>query len=277
MSFSLGDTMKLPALLAAIGLTALAAFPAAADEAAVKAELKKRIPEAPIDSLHRVPYGGLYEAVIGGEIYYTNEKAEFLVAGSIIDLKTKENITETRMRQVNAIGWNTLPLDSAIKITRGNGSRKVAIFEDPNCGYCKRLERDLMTMSDITVYVLLYPILSPDSVEKSKQIWCSADRGKVWLDHMVRDAAISGDAKCSTPVDKILALGQAKRVQGTPTIIFENGDRVPGAMPLADIEKKFAQMKVASSGAPEGAAPMFAPPAGGAAVSPAPANAPASK
>ena len=264
--------MKLPALLAALGLATLAAIPAFAQEAAVKAELKKRVPEAPVDSIQKVPYGGLYEVVIGGEIYYTNDKADFLVAGSIIDLKTKENITEARLRQVNAIKWDTLPLDSAIKITRGNGSRKVAIFEDPNCGYCKRLERDLITMNDITVYVLLYPILSPDSVEKSKQIWCSADRGKVWMDHMVRDAAISGDAKCATPVDKILALGQSKRVQGTPTMIFENGDRIPGAMPLGEIEKKFAQIKVASSGAPEGAAPAFGGPVSTAPVNTAPAS-----
>jgi thiol:disulfide interchange protein DsbC len=165
----------------------------------------------------------------------------------VIDLKTRENVTDLRMRQVNMIKWDSLPLDQAIKIVRGNGSRKIAIFEDPNCGYCKRLERDLQGVTDITVYVLLYPILSPDSVTQSKAIWCSADPGKSWIDHMVRDTAVSGSSTCATPVDKILALGQAKRVHGTPTIIFENGERIPGAIPVSELEKKFAQVKVAAA------------------------------
>ena len=242
--------MKISAFLAAFGLATLLGMPAHAQDAErVKAELKKRIPEASVDTVRKIPYGGLYEVIVGSDIFYTDAKGEFLVAGSIIDLKTKENVTEARMRQVNAIKWESLPLDNAIKIVRGNGARKIAIFEDPNCGYCKRFERDLQGVSDITVYVFLYPILSPDSIEKSKAVWCSADRAKSWLDHMVRDGAISGDAKCATPVDQILALGQSKRVTGTPTIIFENGDRVPGAIPVADLEKKFAEMKLAANAA----------------------------
>ena len=253
--------MKISAFLAALGFAASLGLAAHAQDAErpkeaavkdtdrVKAELKKRIPEANVDSIRKVPYGSLYEVVVGGDIFYTDAKGEFLVAGSIIDLKTKENVTEARMRQVNAIKWESLPLDSAIKIVRGNGSRKIAIFEDPNCGYCKRFERDLQGVTDLTMYVFLYPILSPDSIEKSKMVWCSADRSKAWLDHMVRDAAITGDAKCATPVDQILALGQSKRVTGTPTIVFENGDRVPGAIPVADLEKKFAEMKVAANAA----------------------------
>jgi thiol:disulfide interchange protein DsbC len=212
-----------------VGLPAFAQDPAAlkSDTERVKAELQKRLPEAPVDSVRRINYGGLYEVIVGGEILYTDSKAEFLVAGNIIDLKTKENITEARMRQVNMIKWDTLPLERAIKIVRGNGSRKIAIFEDPNCGYCKRLHRDLQGATDLTMYVFLYPILSPDSAEKSKQIWCSADPGQVWLDHMVKEAAITGDVKCKTPIDQNLALGQSKQIRGTPTIIFENGERVP--------------------------------------------------
>ena len=242
--------MKISAFFAVFGTAALLGMPAHAQDAErVKAELKKRIPEANVDTVRKVPYGGLYEVTVGSDIFYTDAKGEFLVAGSIIDLKTKENITESRMRQVNAIKWESLPLDSAIKIVRGNGARKIAIFEDPNCGYCKRFERDLQGVTDLTMYVFLYPILSPDSIEKSKMVWCSADRSKAWLDHMVRDGAITGDAKCATPVDQILALGQSKRVTGTPTIIFENGDRVPGAIPVADLEKKFAEMKLAANAA----------------------------
>jgi thiol:disulfide interchange protein DsbC len=249
--------MKLSAFIAALSLAAFVGLPAHAQDAdkgkqdleRIKVELKKKLPEAPVDTVRKVPYGGLYEVIVGGDIFYTDAKGDFLVAGSIIDLKTKENVTELRARQVNAIKWDTLPLDQAIKIVRGKGTRKIAIFEDPNCGYCKRFERDLQGVDDLTMYIFLYPILSPDSVEKSKAIWCAPDRAKVWLDHMVRDAAISGDTKCATPIDKILALGQSKRVQGTPTIVFENGDRVPGAIPLAELEKKFAEMKVAANAA----------------------------
>ena len=240
--------MKISAFIAAFGLAALLGLPAhAQDTERVKAELKKRIPEASVDSVRKIPYGGLYEVLVGSDIFYTDAKGEFLVAGSIIDLKTKENVTEARMRQVNAIKWESLPLDSAIKIVRGNGSRKIAIFEDPNCGYCKRFERDLLGVTDVTVYVLLYPILSPDSIEKSKMVWCSSDRAKAWLDHMTKDGAITGDSKCTTPIDQNLALGQSKRVTGTPTIIFENGDRVPGAIPVADLEKKLAEVKLAAN------------------------------
>ena len=234
--------MRIAAVAATLALATTLALPALAQqEDRIKAELKKRIPEAGVDSVRKINYGGLYELVIGGDIYYTDENATFLIAGSIIDLKTKQNVTEARMRQVNVIKWDTLPLDQAIKIVRGNGSRKIAIFEDPNCGYCKRFERDLIGVSDITVYVFLYPILSQDSVEKAKAIWCAPDRGKVWLDHMVRDSDVMGDKTCATPLDKNIALGKEKRVLGTPTIVFENGERVPGAMSLDDFQKKLAE------------------------------------
>jgi thiol:disulfide interchange protein DsbC len=238
--------MRLSWFIAALSLAAFAGLPVHAQEIdRIKAELKKRIPEAPVDTVRKISYGGLYEVVVGGDIYSTDEKASFLIAGSIIDLKTKENVTEARMRQVNAIKFDSLPLDQAVKVVRGNGSRRVAIFEDPNCGYCKRFERDLMGVNDLTVYVFLYPILSPDSLDKSKLVWCSPDRAKAWLDIMVRDTAVSGSTTCATPLDQNLALGKEKRVTGTPTIIFENGERIPGAMPIADFEKKLAELKTA--------------------------------
>jgi len=237
--------MRISALLAAFGAMAFLGMPVLAQDAAqIKADLKKKMPEAPIDTVRKIPYGGLFEVLVGGEIFYTDEKTSFIVAGPIVDLKTKENVTETRLRQVNAIKFETLPFDSAIKIVRGNGSRKVAIFEDPNCGYCKRFERDLQGISDITVYVFLYPILSQDSMEKSKAIWCAPDRGKAWLDAMLRESAPGSDGKCTTtPIDQNLALGQSKRINGTPTIIFENGERIPGAMQIAEFEKRLTAAK----------------------------------
>lgn len=236
--------MKIAPFTASLALACALAVPAhAQQEERIKAELKKFAPEATVDSVRKTSYGNLYEIVTSGDIYYTDETGSFIVSGPLIDLKSKTNVTEMRLRTINAVKWSELPLDDAIKITRGNGSRKIAIFEDPNCGYCKRFERDLIGVTDITVYVFLYPILAADSVEKSKAIWCNADKGKAWLDHMVKDGQISGDTKCVNPIDKNLALGRGKRVAGTPTIIFENGDRVPGAMTLADFEKKLAEAK----------------------------------
>ena len=237
--------MKILSSFLASLLLATVALPAAAqDTERLKAELKKKVPEAQVDAIRKTQYGGLYEVVVGSELFYTDQNANFLVLGSIIDLKTKENVTEMRVRQVNRVDFASLPVDNAIKIVRGNGSRKVAMFADPNCGYCKRFERDLLGVNDITVYVFPYPILSPDSLEKSKAVWCSPDRGKAWIDLMVRDQPPKSDGKCDTPIDKVLAYGQSKKIQGTPTIFFEDGERIPGVMPIPDFEKRLAAAKI---------------------------------
>jgi len=228
------------ALLATLLATALLPALAGPVEDQIKAEFKKSVPEAPVDTVRKMPNSNLYEVVVGGDIVYTDEKASFIVMGPMIDLKTKENLTDARLRQVNAISFEQLDTKNAIKIVRGNGSRKLAIFEDPNCGYCKRFERDLLAVNDVTVYVFLYPILSQNSVDQSKQIWCSKDPGKMWLDHMTKDLAPAGDGSCATPLDQNLAFGHAKRINGTPTLVFENGERVPGVMPIAEVEKKLA-------------------------------------
>ena len=238
--------MKLTSLVAA--LAAFAVLPLYADPTTdfIRAEIKKMMPEAPpVESVKKTPYNDLYEVVAGGEIFYTNEKATFLSLGPIIDVKTKENLTEVRMRSVNQVKFNDLPLDSAIKIVRGNGSRKIALFEDPNCGYCKRFERDFQGVSDVTAYVFLYPILAPDSFDKSKAIWCSSDPGKAWIDAMTRDKLPATAGTCTSPLEKNLAFGQSKHIRGTPTIIFENGERIPGAISMADLEKRFAEAKAA--------------------------------
>lgn len=241
--------MRLSALVTSLAFAALGAMPGHAQtgpEQHLKAELKKRLPDATIDTVRKVPYGNLYEVVASGEIFYTDEKGSFILLGPIIDLKTRENITDARLRQVNAVKFDALNFNNAIRIVRGNGSRKLAIFEDPNCGYCKRLERDLLAINDVTIYVFLYPILSLDSVEKSRAVWCAPDRAKAWLDLMTRDTAAPAAGNCSTPLDEILAYGRDKKIQGTPTIIFENGERVPGAMPTAEIEKRLAAPRSAS-------------------------------
>jgi thiol:disulfide interchange protein DsbC len=236
--------MRIARYFAAGAAALLLALPAAAqDMEKIKAELRKVVADAPIESIRKTPYAGLYEVVVGGEVVYTDEKGSFLFLGNVIDINNKENLTEARMRQVNKIDFAALPLDRAIKIVRGNGSRKIAIFEDPNCGYCKRFERDLQGVNDITVYVFLYPILSADSVEKAKAIWCSKDPGKLWMDTMTKEVVPSGDKSCPTPLDKNVAYGRDKKINGTPTIIFEDGERVPGAMKIEEFEKKLASAK----------------------------------
>jgi thiol:disulfide interchange protein DsbC len=220
------------ALALGLGLSALAN----PDE--IKTQLAKKFPEAKVDSVRKVPYGGLYEVTGGGEVFYTDDKTSYLILGSVIDTKTRENITEARIRKLSALTLDQLPLESAIKIVRGNGARKLAIFEDPNCGYCKQFERDLAGVTDVTVYVMLYPILSPDSMVKSKAIWCSADKGKAWMDYMLKQQAPSGEGACETPIEKVLAFGHEKRITGTPTIFFEDGERIPGAIPAAQLEQK---------------------------------------
>ena len=237
--------MRLLASLSAALLAATLALPAAAQDAdRIKSDLRKKFPEAQIEAVRKSGYGGLFEVTGGGEVFYTDDKTSFLLLGNLIDTKTRENVTEARLRKLSAVKFDSLPLDSAIKIVRGNGSRRIAIFEDPNCGYCKRFERDIAKISDLTVYVFLYPILSPDSAEKAKSIWCAPDRAKAWLDLMLKDAAPAA-ATCDTPMEKVLAFGRDKRITGTPTIFFEDGERVPGAMPIAKFEQRLADAKVA--------------------------------
>ena len=240
--------MNLFAPLAAALLAFLLALPAAAQQDAdrIRSELRKKFPEAQIDGVRKSGYGGLYEVNGGGDIFYTDEAVTFLVLGAIVDAKTRENVTEARQRKLSAVTFDSLPLDSAVKIVRGKGTRRIAIFEDPNCGYCKRFERELAKVDDLTMYVFLYPILSPDSTKKSKAVWCASDRAKAWLDLMLKDVSPDNEGKCETPIDKVLAWGKDKRITGTPTIFFEDGERVPGAMPMATFEKRLADAKAAT-------------------------------
>ena len=235
---------SLPTLAAAL-LTLLVALPAAAqDLEKVKSDLRRKFPDAQVDTARKAGYGGLIEVTGGGEVFYTDEKTSFLLLGSLIDTKTRVNVTEERVRKLSAIQFDALPLDSAIKIVRGNGSRRIAIFEDPNCGYCKRFEREIAGVTDLTMYVFLYPILSPDSGEKAKAVWCSADRAKAWEDLIIRDSVPPAPTgKCDTPIDGNIAFGHGKKISGTPTIFFEDGQRVPGAMPVAAFQKRLAEAK----------------------------------
>jgi thiol:disulfide interchange protein DsbC len=151
-----------------------------------------------------------------------------------------QNLTEKRLRELTAVKWENLPLDAAFKTVRGNGKRTLAVFSDPNCPYCKRFEKDLAKVDDITIYTFLFPVLSPDSHEKSKAVWCSADKSKAWSELML-SGTVPGSARCDTPIEKIVEFARKYGITGTPTLIFANGERVPGAIRPEQVEKIFAQ------------------------------------
>lgn len=220
------------------------AGPALADEAGVKKGVEAFIGSAAVDSVTKMPYAGLYEVVLkSGEIIYTDDQVAFIMDGNLIDAKTRRNLTQARENQLSAIDFNTLPLEQAVKVVKGNGSRSIATFEDPNCGYCKKLVKELQGVKDVTIYTFLYPILAPDSTEKSKNIWCAKDRGKAWTDWMV-EAKVPAAATCDTAaIDKNLALGRKLRIQGTPTLFLTDGSRIGGYVPAAELEKTLAQVK----------------------------------
>jgi len=227
-----------------LALAALWATAANADEADIKKAMEAKL-GAKVESVSKSGYLGLYEIYADGNILYTDEKmTAFIAGGQLIEGKTMKNLTEERMRKLTAIKFSELPLERAIKQVRGDGKRVLATFEDPNCGYCKRLAKDLLKLDNVTIYTFLYPILSEDSLKKSKQIWCSADRAKAWNDWMVEGRAPAGKEDCDTSaVVKNQEFGRRLNISGTPTMFFGDGERVPGAMPLPKIEQKLSQLK----------------------------------
>jgi thiol:disulfide interchange protein DsbC len=179
---------------------------------------------------------------IGQEILYADEQGNYLVQGNLIETKTRVDLTEARLAKLTAIDFASLPLKDAVVIKQGNGARRMAVFVDPNCGYCKRFERDLVKVPDVTIYTFLYPILGPDSNAKSKDIWCAPDSGKAWRAWMVDGVAPPKSiGKCDVAaLDRNVEFGKKHRVQGTPAIVFEDGSRVPGAIPMEQVEKYLA-------------------------------------
>ncbi|NBW48821.1 MAG: DsbC family protein [Betaproteobacteria bacterium] len=220
---------------------------ATAQEAAIREAISKRVPQLKaIDEVRPSKIPGLYEVrVNGAEIYYTDAKGNYLIQGNMFETKGLRNLTEERINKLTAIKFDTLPFKDAFTIVRGNGSRKLAVFEDPNCGYCKRFERDLQKIDNVTVYMFLYPILGPDSNEKAKALWCSKDKAVAWQDWMLRDQpAPAAAAMCdTTPLARNVEFGKTYRIQGTPTLLFEDGNRVPGAIDAQQIEKHLKDAK----------------------------------
>ena len=219
-------------------------FAHAQSETQIRSDLQKKIgANTKIKSVTASPIPGVYEVLVGNEVFYTDSGSKYLIQGEIIEIATGKNITEQRQSDLNRIKWTDLSQANAIKMVRGNGSRQLAVFSDPNCGYCKRLEKSMQQLDNVTIYTYLIPILSPDSAQKSKQIWCSSDPQKTYIDWMINGITPSGKADCTTPLDKNMAFAKTYGITGTPTLFFTDGSRFPGAVQITDIEKKFAALK----------------------------------
>ena len=207
--------------------------------AAIRKNLAERLPQLPaIEEVSASPMPGLYEVrLAGAEIVYTDAQGNYLVQGQVFDTQQRRNLTEDRINKLTALNFSELPLKDAFTLVRGDGKRKLAVFVDPNCGYCKRFERDMEKIDNVTIYLFLYPILGPDSVQKSQSVWCAKDKAKTWSDWMVRNQPIPAAECDAAAVARNVELGRKHKITGTPTLLFTDGSRVPGALPIAEVEK----------------------------------------
>ncbi len=217
-------------------------FAAQAQEAAIRKNLGERIPGlTQIDEITKTPMSGLFEVRIGNEVLYTDAEGNYLIQGSLLDTRNKKNLTDERIEKLTAIAFKDLPLKNAFTVVRGNGKRQVAVFEDPNCGYCKRFEKDMLKVDNVTVHTFLIPILGADSEDKTRNIWCAKDKVKVWSDWMHSNVPPKA-ATCNTDAIKAnLELAKKYRITGTPTLVFADGTRVPGAIGAQQVEQLLAR------------------------------------
>ena len=234
--------------------SAAPAAAASADIAAIRKAMLDKFPGAEIRGVTRTGYlGGLYEVQFDDRIVYTDAKVSHVLVGAMFDASTKQNLTEERLRKLNRVAWDNLPLELAIKKVKGKGERKLVVFSDADCPFCHKLEQEMAGLDNVTIYTFLFPIdqLHPEAAQKSKQIWCAPDRAKAWDDFFASGKVPDNKGECSNPVAATQALGQKLRIQATPTMILADGSLLPGAVPLARLE---AAMKEAEADAKKPAA-----------------------
>lgn len=233
-------TMRLAAMAALLAVCAASAW--AQNLETIRKNLAQRLPLlGQIDEVSKTPMPGLFEVRVGSDLFYSDANGDFFIQGNLIDTKAKKNLTDERLEKLLVINFEELPVKDAFTIVRGNGKRKMAIFEDPNCPYCKSFERDLQKVNDVTIYMFLLPILGPDSAVKSHNLWCAKDRGAAWIDWMLR-AKVPPTAACdTTAIARNVEYGRKHKITGTPTLFLADGSRIPGAMPAAEVEKLLAK------------------------------------
>ena len=212
---------------------------ALANEDALREKIEKAYPEITISSVVKTKFNNLYEVLIGDQIIYTDEKFSFLIIGKVVDPNTRKDLTQARVDELTKVDFNSLPFDQSIKIVKGDGSKKLAVFSDVDCPFCKKLEREaLKELNDATIYIFLYPLdIHPDAKPKSAKIWCAKNRAEAWLDFMLNNKMVENDGNCKTPITETLALGRSLGITATPTIILSTGKRVPGALSFEELDK----------------------------------------
>ena len=215
--------------------------------------LKARFPTVKVDAVQPSPIPGLYEVISGDHVVYADASGDHLIVGNMMDTKTKADLSEAAVDSLYSINFKSLPFDEAIKIVRGNGSRKMALFEDPDCPFCRQLEQGMTSMNDLTIYLFLFPIgqLHPAAPAHAKAIWCSPDRASAWTNWMVYRTPIPGGGSCADdPIAKINALAQSLHITATPTIFLQSGKRIGGAIPVSRLDKMLTQASAAANSAP---------------------------
>ena len=226
----------------------LASLAALADEAQIRLAVEAKLGGIKVEGVQATPVPGVYEVRFigrdGPQILYSDAQGAYFFTGHLIDALRDQDLTEERLLKLTAMEFNSLPLDLAVKIQRGSGKHSLAMFSDPYCPYCRQLEQVLMKLDDITVYVFMYPVIRPAAADHSRSVWCSKDRVKAWLELAATDKPKVPTAapNCANPVDKVLELGRALRVNGTPTLFFTNGERAGGGMPLAQLRAKLDEI-----------------------------------
>jgi thiol:disulfide interchange protein DsbC len=224
-------------------LVVLAAMPALAGEADIRRALEPKL-GGRIDGIQATPLPGIFEVRFqsreGPQIVYTDSMGTHILTGNLIETRSGRDLTEERMQKLTAVDFNSLPLDLAVKVQRGSGKRVLAMFSDPYCPYCRRLEQTLLQIDDLTVYVFMFPVIRPDRADHSRAVWCAPDRAKAWLELAASDTpkVPPGGSSCADPVDKVLELGRSLRVTGTPTLFFANGERASGGMEIGRLRAK---------------------------------------
>ncbi|OTG79782.1 thiol:disulfide interchange protein [Acinetobacter sp. ANC 4558] len=206
----------------------------------VKRNLEKNYPDIKIDNLQPTEMKGIYSGFMSGQLVYVNDDAQHLLAGTMVRLKDKENLSKNLLIKQNSIDWNALNLNDAVKIVKGSGTRKIVVFSDPNCPYCKNLEEELKKLKDVTIYTFIVPF-KPQSIIPSKQVFCEKNPAQAWTDLISKGIQPSSKATCENPIDRNLALARTIGITGTPSIIFSNGFKVSGAYPAEKIEEIFKE------------------------------------
>jgi thiol:disulfide interchange protein DsbC len=249
LALALGASFAIPAQLAAQDLSPDKPAALSKEGAQVKKLLEQKFDGVSVSSVVKSPYGSLYEVMFDDQMIYTDAKVSFVIVGNLYDTATKKNMTDAKMRELTRVAFDSLPLDLAIKKVKGNGSRRLAIFSDADCPFCARLENELKSIDNVTIYTFLYPIdqLHPDAARKSKMIWCSPDKAKAWDSFFSSGALPQNNGDCDTPIAATHDLGQKLKVSATPTLVFADGSIVPGALPAQRLETEIANGELQAS------------------------------